>query len=405
MELFVQWALSLLSGALIFFIFIVLQARPGWSKKSIWLGLVLFFFSTSITFSIIPDIRAKINGFPNQRTENEAKEKGYSEYKPYKEYLDCIDHQQSLKLQSEWQTTKKEKIKESKSQVIVAQSIICSDVKDMYKASILAKAGPYALQLKMPYSCDYLPSDFPIQGYSATMLPGVIQTFTSAGTVYTSSGSIDWKLTNEAKQKLLNEGINPEVPIKKIQYDIASCERGNRNSGTSQSKKSPSLDKKAGKSGSILTPKDSNKNQSKEKAEVVSWHDLGHLEDYKSSDHLKDAYTSYLESCSNLKKEKCKKEYELWDRELNHYYGKIMDELKAPQSSLVRKSQRTWINYRDQTYAAGKALISIKYPADGTIYGQMAAADFSNLKSNVVKHRAILLYRWSKDLDWKESMK
>ncbi len=252
MESLVQWAISLLSGALVFFIFIALQVSLGWSKKSIWLGLVLSFFSTSITFSTLPDIRARINGFPNQRVETDAKEKGYDEYRLYKKYLDCIDHQRSLKLRSEWQTTKKEKIKKSKSRVIVAQSIICSDVKDMYKASILAKAGPYALQLKMPNSCDYLPSDFPIQGYSATMLPGIIQTFTSAGTVYTSSGSIDWKLTDEAKQKLLDEGINPDVPVKKIQYDIASCERDNRNSGTLQSKKSSSLNKKTGRQAQYL---------------------------------------------------------------------------------------------------------------------------------------------------------
>ena len=54
------------------------------------------------------------------------------------------------------------------------------------------------------------------------------------------------------------------------------------------------------------------------------------------------------------------KSYQIWDRALGGAYSELMKALPAPCRSLLRKSQRAWLTYRDADTAAFMASVEVR---------------------------------------------
>jgi uncharacterized protein YecT (DUF1311 family) len=87
--------------------------------------------------------------------------------------------------------------------------------------------------------------------------------------------------------------------------------------------------------------------------------------------------------------------YELWDRELNIYYAKLMKILGEKEKGLLKESQLTWIKERDTSIDFNSRLLDKKYKNEtGTMYALMRARDADEMITPIVKQRALLLKKW-----------
>jgi uncharacterized protein YecT (DUF1311 family) len=75
---------------------------------------------------------------------------------------------------------------------------------------------------------------------------------------------------------------------------------------------------------------------------------------------------------------------EMWDKEMNQIYARLMGRLSKEQQASLRDAQRSWLRYRD---AEGKAISDIIASKDGTIW-QLSATGHS---MELVRTRALQL--------------
>lgn len=80
-----------------------------------------------------------------------------------------------------------------------------------------------------------------------------------------------------------------------------------------------------------------------------------------------------------------------WDKELNKYYKLLMDILSADEKEKLRKSQRSWLTYRDNELDFSGTTY---YNLDGTMWRVTAA----QRSCEIVKQRALELKDYYQDL-------
>lgn len=128
--------------------------------------------------------------------------------------------------------------------------------------------------------------------------------------------------------------------------------------------------------------------------------DFKTLKSFKSVDAFESYYGKYVQECldntgGGTGGIACLISSDIWDRELNIYYKKLMNVLGKKEKQLLRTSQRTWIKERDQSIKFISSLLDIEYEGkSGTMYLLMRAGDADSLKMPIVKHRALQLRRW-----------
>lgn len=124
--------------------------------------------------------------------------------------------------------------------------------------------------------------------------------------------------------------------------------------------------------------------------------DFPTLEHYKDADAFDAAYAKYEEDCldntgGGTGGIACETlGYDLWDRELNIYYGRLLEVLRDPQKKLLKDSQRQWIEVRDNAIKLNRALLDRRYDTDGTMYLLMRSGDASRILTPMVKQRALM---------------
>jgi len=101
----------------------------------------------------------------------------------------------------------------------------------------------------------------------------------------------------------------------------------------------------------------------------------------------KDSSTAGMANCT-------KQSMEAWDKELNAVYGKLMSRLDTKGKAALKKSQRQWIQYRDDQFE----FIAAYYDGlQGTMYIPMRAGD----KADLIKERTIKLRSYLELFDMK----
>jgi len=125
--------------------------------------------------------------------------------------------------------------------------------------------------------------------------------------------------------------------------------------------------------------------------------DFPTLEHYKDADAFDAAYDDYEEDCldntgGGTGGITCETlGYDLWDRELNIYYGRLLEVLNDPQKKLLKDSQREWIVVRDTAIKLNETLLDRRYDTSGTMYQLMRSSDAARILTPMVKQRALML--------------
>jgi uncharacterized protein YecT (DUF1311 family) len=125
--------------------------------------------------------------------------------------------------------------------------------------------------------------------------------------------------------------------------------------------------------------------------------DFKTLETFKSVEAFEASFADYVQECldntgGGSGGVRCVAlEYELWDRELNIYYERLLKKLKPKEKALLKESQRQWIAVRDGTIAVNSALLDRRYDTSGTMYQLMRAGDAARIIVPMVKQRALML--------------
>jgi len=89
---------------------------------------------------------------------------------------------------------------------------------------------------------------------------------------------------------------------------------------------------------------------------------------------------------------KCTQEaYKMWDKELNKYYGLLIQKLSIEERKQLKEAQISWLNYRDKEF---KNIDSLNNKLTGTMYINVAAGQ----KREVVKQRALQIKEYYDNL-------
>jgi uncharacterized protein YecT (DUF1311 family) len=128
--------------------------------------------------------------------------------------------------------------------------------------------------------------------------------------------------------------------------------------------------------------------------------DFKSLEFFKSVDEFESSYNKYVQECldnagGGTGGIPCLIGYELWDRELNIYYNKLMEVLGEKEKELLKESQREWIKEREKSIDFNSSLLDGKYKHEtGTMYRLMRAGEADEMITPIIKQRALLLKKW-----------
>jgi len=123
------------------------------------------------------------------------------------------------------------------------------------------------------------------------------------------------------------------------------------------------------------------------------------LESFKSIEAFESAHEKYTQECLDNSgggsgAAECFIGYEMWDRELNIYYNKLMSKLGTKEKTLLKESQQAWIKDRDKSIDFNSQLLDNEYTEPGTMYEAMRAGDVDRIMTPVNKQRALLLKTW-----------
>jgi uncharacterized protein YecT (DUF1311 family) len=123
------------------------------------------------------------------------------------------------------------------------------------------------------------------------------------------------------------------------------------------------------------------------------------LESFEDVDDFESSYEDYIQVCldntfGGSGGIPCFIGYEMWDRELNIYYEKLMKILGANEKKLLKDSQLIWIQEREKSVTVNSAFLDRKYSKSGTMYQLMRAQTADSMVTPIVKQRALLLKDW-----------
>ncbi|AXX90006.1 hypothetical protein CKA55_03890 [Arcobacter suis] len=90
----------------------------------------------------------------------------------------------------------------------------------------------------------------------------------------------------------------------------------------------------------------------------------------------------------------CFVSYELWDKELNIYYRKLMSKLTAKEKELLKESQKKWLESRDKTIEFNSLMLDKNYDQEGTMFLLDRANVADSDISEIIKNRALYLKNW-----------
>lgn len=126
--------------------------------------------------------------------------------------------------------------------------------------------------------------------------------------------------------------------------------------------------------------------------------DFQTLSHFKSVEAFEKNYQTYVQNCldntyGGTGGIPCYIGYDMWDRELNIYYGELMKVLPRKLKDSLQNSQREWLTSRNKSENFIRDLINEKYEPylDGTMYQLMSAGDYSDIATMAVKERALQL--------------
>lgn len=150
-------------------------------------------------------------------------------------------------------------------------------------------------------------------------------------------------------------------------------------------------------SASALAPGGSNEKSPSRELEISEFPALSTFETVNAFQKRIDEYVASCidKTYGNTKAVPCFVGYELWDRELNRYYGMLLKRLPQKLKVQLRASQRRWLQDRDNTIEFNSALLDRHYEGvQGTMYVAMRASDSAGAISPMVRQRALLLKKW-----------
>jgi uncharacterized protein YecT (DUF1311 family) len=128
--------------------------------------------------------------------------------------------------------------------------------------------------------------------------------------------------------------------------------------------------------------------------------DFKTLGSFKSVNEFESYYYEYIQDCldhtgGGIGGKPCLIGYEIWDRELNIYYDRLVKILGEKEKELLKEAQLAWIKERDNSIAFNSRLLDNKYENKiGTMYALIRAEDADNMITPIVKQRAFLLKKW-----------
>lgn len=125
--------------------------------------------------------------------------------------------------------------------------------------------------------------------------------------------------------------------------------------------------------------------------------DFKTLETFRSVDGFEASFGGYVRDCldntgGGTGGIPCEEiTYDLWDRELNIYYGRLLKALTPKQQTLLKDNQKQWLTFRDNAIALNSSLLDRRYDTEGTMYQLMRSGDASRIITPIVKQRALML--------------
>ncbi len=128
--------------------------------------------------------------------------------------------------------------------------------------------------------------------------------------------------------------------------------------------------------------------------------DFKTLKFYNSIDEFESSYKKYTQHCldntfGGSGGIPCSIDYDMWDRELNIYYDRLMKILGPKEKNLLKESQLAWIKERDKSIDFNSRLLDNKYDKEnGTMYLLMRAGDANEMITPIIKQRALVLKKW-----------
>ncbi|MFP4332187.1 MAG: lysozyme inhibitor LprI family protein [Campylobacterales bacterium] len=131
--------------------------------------------------------------------------------------------------------------------------------------------------------------------------------------------------------------------------------------------------------------------------EYKSAKDIKPLSEFKSIEEFEKNYKGYIQNCLDATYGgsagiPCLIASEVWDRELNIVYDKLMKTLPSKLQNELKESQKEWIDVRDKTTRLAQSVVNSAYKGmQGTMYDLMQAQDSDTLNSEVIKNRTLLL--------------
>lgn len=125
--------------------------------------------------------------------------------------------------------------------------------------------------------------------------------------------------------------------------------------------------------------------------------DFKTLESFDSAEAFEASFAGYVQDCRDNTGGgtggiPCEElSYQLWDRELNIYYGRLLRALTPKEQALLKENQKQWLAFRDHAIAINSLLLDRRYDTSGTMYLLMRAGEATRIIAPMVKQRALML--------------
>jgi uncharacterized protein YecT (DUF1311 family) len=142
-----------------------------------------------------------------------------------------------------------------------------------------------------------------------------------------------------------------------------------------------------------------------EKVEPLSLgvEDFPLLDDFESAEAYQAHIDQYVKDCrdawiTSSMGSRCGIGADLWDRELNVAYKILLRALNAYDVERLKRSQRSWIVYRDETLAFSKRVLALHYDDGQRMWDPVMSLDYSQILADLIKARTLQLRRWHKQV-------
>ena len=123
------------------------------------------------------------------------------------------------------------------------------------------------------------------------------------------------------------------------------------------------------------------------------------LESFKTVEEFESYINKYTQECldngfGGTGSIPCFVSYEVWDKELNIYYRKLMSKLTAKEKELLKESQKKWLEFRDKTIEFNSLMLDRNYDQEGTMFLLARASVADSDISEIIKNRVLYLKNW-----------